>query len=176
MAIRKAREHVPGRDNLSWGKFLQAAVTKRSLRLDGDALRKSDQSIHRLFVASRLGMTARTVFGGDLLPLHERKESYIHPRHRRGVRDHRSGNTRAAVAHPGDSRRRKDRLKEQIKPEMHQSVVELGTEICDSIDCRRAAHVIELRSRLAELAGRSGLKIASVGTHPFSHWRDPAHH
>jgi len=32
--------------------------------------------------------------------------------------------------------------------------------------------VIELRSRLAELAGRSGLKIASVGTHPFSHWRD----
>jgi hypothetical protein len=31
MAIRKAREHVPGRDNLSWGKFLQAAVTNRSL-------------------------------------------------------------------------------------------------------------------------------------------------
>jgi hypothetical protein len=31
MAIRKAREHVPGRDNLSWGRFLQAAVTKRSL-------------------------------------------------------------------------------------------------------------------------------------------------
>ncbi|PYJ94777.1 MAG: carboxylate-amine ligase [Verrucomicrobia bacterium] len=62
-------------------------------------------------------------------------------------------------------------LKEQIKPEMHQSVVELGTEICDSIGCARA-HVIELRSRLAELAGRSGLKIASMGTHPFSHWHD----
>src|SRR6059036_1951350 len=62
-------------------------------------------------------------------------------------------------------------LKEQIKPEMHQSVVELGTEICDSIEHARA-HVIELRSRLAELAGRSGLKIASAGTHPLSHWRD----
>ncbi len=62
-------------------------------------------------------------------------------------------------------------LKEQIKPEMHQSVVELGTEICTSIvDARQ--HVIDLRSRLADLAGRSGLKIASVGTHPFSHWRD----
>jgi len=62
-------------------------------------------------------------------------------------------------------------LKEQIKPEMHQSVVELGTEICQSIvDARE--HVIALRSRLAELAGRSGLKIASVGTHPFSHWRN----
>src|SRR5205809_7034992 len=63
-------------------------------------------------------------------------------------------------------------LKEQIKPEMHQSVVELGTEICQSIVDARA-HVIELRSRLAELAARSGFKIASVGTHPSSHWRDP---
>jgi glutamate---cysteine ligase / carboxylate-amine ligase len=62
-------------------------------------------------------------------------------------------------------------LKEQIKPEMHQSVVELGTEICQSIVLARE-HVIELRSKLAELAGRSGLKIASAGTHPFSHWRD----
>jgi glutamate---cysteine ligase / carboxylate-amine ligase len=62
-------------------------------------------------------------------------------------------------------------LKEQIKPEMHQSVVELGTEVCDSIEHARA-HVIELRSRLAELAAKAGLKIASVGTHPFSHWRD----
>jgi carboxylate-amine ligase len=62
-------------------------------------------------------------------------------------------------------------LKEQIKPEMHQSVVELGTEICQSVVDARA-HVIELRTKLAELAGRGGLKIASVGTHPFSHWRD----
>jgi glutamate---cysteine ligase / carboxylate-amine ligase len=62
-------------------------------------------------------------------------------------------------------------LKEQIKPEMHQSVVELGTEICQSIVDARA-HVIDLRSKLAGLADRSGLKIASVGTHPFSHWRD----
>ena len=62
-------------------------------------------------------------------------------------------------------------LKEQIKPEMHQSVVELGTEICDSIGCARD-HVIALRTKLAELAARSGLKIASMGTHPFSHWRD----
>src|SRR5690242_9197470 len=62
-------------------------------------------------------------------------------------------------------------LKEQIKPEMHQSVVELGTEICRDIDDART-HVTELRSRLAALAARSRLKIASVGTHPFSHWRD----
>src|SRR5688500_17164832 len=59
-------------------------------------------------------------------------------------------------------------LKEQIKPEMHQSVVELGTEICQSIDHARE-HVLELRSKLASLAGRAGLRIASAGTHPFSH-------
>ena len=62
-------------------------------------------------------------------------------------------------------------LKEQIKPEMHQSVVELGTEICQSIGDARE-HVVGLRGKLAALAGRSGLKIASVGTHPFSHWHD----
>src|SRR5438094_6230711 len=48
-------------------------------------------------------------------------------------------------------------LKEQIKPEMHQSVVELGTEICDSIEHART-HVIDLRSKLAELAGKAGSK------------------
>jgi carboxylate-amine ligase len=62
-------------------------------------------------------------------------------------------------------------LKEQIKPEMHQSVVELGTEICSSITNARE-HVIELRSKLASLAAKAGLRIASAGTHPFSHWRD----
>jgi hypothetical protein len=31
MAIRKAREHVPGQDNLTWGKFVQAAAMKRPL-------------------------------------------------------------------------------------------------------------------------------------------------
>ncbi len=62
-------------------------------------------------------------------------------------------------------------LKEHIKPEMHQSVVELGTEICPDICCARQ-QVIELRSRLAEIAARRGLLIASAGTHPFSHWTD----
>jgi carboxylate-amine ligase len=62
-------------------------------------------------------------------------------------------------------------LKEQIKPEMHQSVVELGTEICQSVvDARE--HVTGLRSKLVHLAARGGLKVASAGTHPFSHWHD----
>lgn len=62
-------------------------------------------------------------------------------------------------------------LNERVKPEMHQSVVELGTEICHDISDARK-HVVALRSQLAHLASRANLKIASVGTHPFSHWRD----
>ena len=61
--------------------------------------------------------------------------------------------------------------KEQVKPEMHQSVVELGTEVChDTAGARK--EVLRLRSELALLAGRDGLKIAAAGTHPFSHWMD----
>jgi carboxylate-amine ligase len=62
-------------------------------------------------------------------------------------------------------------LKERMKAEMHQSVVELGTEICRDITEARQ-QVTELRSDLARLAARDGLKIASAGTHPFSHWMD----
>jgi carboxylate-amine ligase len=62
-------------------------------------------------------------------------------------------------------------LKEHVKPEMHQSVVELGTEVCiDAASARQ--QVIELRSELAAVAGQQGLRIASAGTHPFSHWMD----
>jgi carboxylate-amine ligase len=62
-------------------------------------------------------------------------------------------------------------LKEQLKAEMHQSVVELGTEICSDVAMARQ-QVVQLRSQLATLAGHDGLAIASAGTHPFSHWMD----
>jgi carboxylate-amine ligase len=62
-------------------------------------------------------------------------------------------------------------LKEHVKAEFHQSVVELGTEICTDIRAARE-QVIELRSELATIAEIEGLKIASSGTHPFSHWMD----
>ncbi|MBV9128339.1 MAG: carboxylate-amine ligase [Verrucomicrobia bacterium] len=62
-------------------------------------------------------------------------------------------------------------LQERVKPEMHQSMVELGTDVCHSADEARE-QVIRMRSELAALAARGGLKIASAGTHPFSHWID----
>jgi carboxylate-amine ligase len=62
-------------------------------------------------------------------------------------------------------------LKERVKPELHQSMVELGTEICRDSTCARQ-QVVALRRELARVAARSGLLIASAGTHPLSHWRD----
>ena len=62
-------------------------------------------------------------------------------------------------------------LRERVKPEMHQSVVEVGTDICPDVSSARVA-VTLLRSQLWELARNRGLTIAAAGTHPFSHWRD----
>jgi carboxylate-amine ligase len=62
-------------------------------------------------------------------------------------------------------------LHEQVKAEMHESVVEVGTNICHNIDEART-EVLHLRRQVIELADRVGLKIAAAGTHPFSRWQD----
>lgn len=62
-------------------------------------------------------------------------------------------------------------LGEQIKPEMHQSMVEVGTMVCRDIHEARA-DVTKLRRVIAELAGSKGLAIAAASTHPFSDWAD----
>jgi len=62
-------------------------------------------------------------------------------------------------------------LKERIKEEMHQSVVEMGTNICENVQQARD-EVSYLRQQIIELAGKEDLKVAASGTHPFSHWRD----
>src|SRR5205823_1840045 len=60
-------------------------------------------------------------------------------------------------------------LKEQVKAELHQSMVEVGTEVCQTPAGARA-ELVKLRRSISELAGRHGLVIAAAGTHPFSSW------
>lgn len=60
-------------------------------------------------------------------------------------------------------------LGEQIKPEMHQSMVEVGTCVCGNIQ-ELKTDVIKLRRTIAGLAAKNGLAIAAASTHPISHW------
>jgi carboxylate-amine ligase len=62
-------------------------------------------------------------------------------------------------------------LREQVKAEMHQSVVEVGTSVCATAAEARA-QIVELRQTIIKLAGENGLKVAAAGTHPFANWRE----
>src|SRR5438046_10020782 len=60
---------------------------------------------------------------------------------------------------------------EEVKPELHQSMVEVGSRVCRSpADLR--AELVRLRGAVIELAARGGRKVAAAGTHPFSNWMD----
>jgi carboxylate-amine ligase len=60
---------------------------------------------------------------------------------------------------------------DQIKRELHQSIVEVGTKICTSVS-ELAEEVIRTRRDLAGSAERVGLRVAAAGTHPFADWKD----
>jgi carboxylate-amine ligase len=62
-------------------------------------------------------------------------------------------------------------LGEQIKPEIIQSMIEVGTGICKNITEARS-DITNLRSILSGLVRKQGLEIVAAGTHPFSHWQD----
>ena len=60
-------------------------------------------------------------------------------------------------------------IKDKVKAEMHQAVVEVGTDVCEDID---AAYndVGLLRKTIAGIAGDLGFAMGASGTHPFSLW------
>jgi len=62
-------------------------------------------------------------------------------------------------------------LGDQVKAEMLKSAVEIGTRICANVDEARG-EIVRLRGALASLLRPTGLRIASAGTHPFSHWQE----
>src|SRR5436190_8243993 len=62
-------------------------------------------------------------------------------------------------------------LGEQIKPEMIQSMIEVGTGICKNIQEARE-DITRLRSVISSLAEKNGLGIVAASTHPISRWQD----
>ena len=60
-------------------------------------------------------------------------------------------------------------IKDKVKAEMHQAVVEVGTDICQNIE-EAYKDVATLRGTISQIAGELGLWVGASGTHPFSHW------
>jgi carboxylate-amine ligase len=62
-------------------------------------------------------------------------------------------------------------LAERVKPEMHQSVIEIGTGVCRNIkDAKR--EMCAIRRQIITLARQNGLRLAAAATHPFARWSD----
>lgn len=61
-------------------------------------------------------------------------------------------------------------LADQVKAEMHQAVVEVGTKICKDVDEARV-EIKNLRRAISDIAGDLGFRIGAAGTHPFSAWQ-----
>src|SRR5207247_11028801 len=57
----------------------------------------------------------------------------------------------------------------QVKPELHQSIVEVGTTVCRT-PAEVRAELVRLRRDIMGLTAKNGLRIAAAGTHPFSSW------
>jgi glutamate---cysteine ligase / carboxylate-amine ligase len=62
-------------------------------------------------------------------------------------------------------------IKDKVKAEMHQAVVEVGTDICQNID-EAYKDVSLLRKTISGIAGSLGFWMGASGTHPFSHWEN----
>ncbi len=60
-------------------------------------------------------------------------------------------------------------IKDKVKAEMHQAVVEVGTDICADVN-EAFKDVSVLRKTISQIAGDLGLWVGASGTHPFSHW------
>ena len=58
---------------------------------------------------------------------------------------------------------------DEVKPELHQSMVEIGSKVCRAPSDLRN-ELVRLRGMVMDLAARSNLVIAAAGTHPFSSW------
>jgi carboxylate-amine ligase len=59
----------------------------------------------------------------------------------------------------------------EVKPELHQSMVEVGTKVCRHPSEVRG-ELARLRRLVMELAAKNGLRVAAAGSHPFSTWMD----
>lgn len=84
--------------------------------------------------------------------------------------------SRALAADPPDGFMRacEDALQGQVSPEFLRCQVEVGTSVCDTLDCARA-ELARLRRGIAEAAHAHGMAPIAASTHPFDEW-ERLHH
>src|SRR5688500_11191452 len=61
-------------------------------------------------------------------------------------------------------------IKDKVKAEMHQAVVEVGTDICQNVD-EAYQDIAVLRKTISEIATTLGFTMGAAGTHPYSLWQ-----
>ncbi len=62
-------------------------------------------------------------------------------------------------------------LRDQLKQEMYQAMIEVGTTICNDVEEARK-EVVSLRSTVGRLADEAGVRLMASGAHPFARWQD----
>ena len=61
-------------------------------------------------------------------------------------------------------------IKDKVKAEMHQAVVEVGTDVCQNVD-EAYQDISVLRKTISDIATSLGFSMGAAGTHPFSLWQ-----
>jgi carboxylate-amine ligase len=64
-----------------------------------------------------------------------------------------------------------DLLGDQVKAEMHQCMIEVGTNICNDVH-EAKQDLFHLRATMDQIARQKDLRIVAASTHPFGHWAD----
>lgn len=59
----------------------------------------------------------------------------------------------------------------KIMPELHQSMVELGSNVCENVGEART-ELVKMRTMINDMAKANGLAVVASGTHPLSLWQD----
>ena len=62
-------------------------------------------------------------------------------------------------------------VERELKPELHQSMVELGTPVCETV-AQLHEELVKQRSWISRLARDKELEIVAAATHPFSRYTD----
>ncbi len=80
----------------------------------------------------------------------------------------------ASTPPPALMERCKAALENRVSPEFLRSQIEIGTNVCQSLDEART-ELADLRGTVARVAREYGCAPIAVSTHPFAHWAEQRH-